>query len=70
MSSTVTLSTKYQVVVPKAVRERLHLRPGMKLQVIEKGGVVYLIPERPMREYRGILKGARIKDVRDESDRF
>jgi AbrB family looped-hinge helix DNA binding protein len=70
MPSTVTLSTKYQVVVPKAVRERLHLRPGMKLQVIEKGGVVYLIPERPMREYRGILKGARIKDVRDESDRF
>ena len=50
----VTLSTKYQLVVPRAVRERLRLRPGMKLIVLEKGGVLYLVPERPMRALRGL----------------
>jgi AbrB family looped-hinge helix DNA binding protein len=68
--NTVTLSTKYQLVVPKDVRERMQLKPGMKFTVIAKGGVVYLVPERPMSEYRGIAKGASARGLRDKKDRF
>ncbi len=66
----VTLSTKYQLVVPRAVRERLRLRPGMKLVVLEKGGVVYLVPERPMRAFRGIAKGASQRGLREKKERL
>ena len=66
----VTLSTKYQLVLPKAVRERLRLRPGMKLVVLEKGGVVYLVPERPMRAFRGIAKGASQRGLREKKERL
>jgi len=66
----VTLSTKYQLVVPRAVRERLRLRPGMKLIVLEKGGVLYLVPERPMRSFRGIAKGASQRGLREKKERL
>jgi len=54
---TVTVSPKYQVVIPKAVRVALHLRPGQKMQVIEYDGRIELIPERDIKELRGFLKG-------------
>jgi AbrB family looped-hinge helix DNA binding protein len=55
---TVTLSAKYQIVIPRQVRERLKLRPGDKIQVISLDDVViHLIPVRPIREMRGSLKG-------------
>jgi AbrB family looped-hinge helix DNA binding protein len=55
---TVTLSAKYQIVVPRHVRERLKLRPGDKIQVISlDDAVIHLIPLRPIREMRGFLKG-------------
>jgi len=54
----VTLSSKYQLVLPRATRERLRLRPGMKLTVVAKGGVIFLVPERPMRAFRGVARGA------------
>ena len=41
---TVTVSPKYQVVIPKVVREALHLHPGQKMQVVEYGGRIELIP--------------------------
>ena len=53
----VTVSPKYQVVIPRAVRERLQLRPGQKMQVVEYEGRVELIPERDIRELRGFVKG-------------
>jgi len=53
----VTVSPKYQVVIPRAVRERLQLRPGQKMQVVEHEGRVELIPERDIRELRGFVKG-------------
>ena len=67
---TATLSTKYQLVIPRGPRERLHLRPGMRFTVLDKGGVVYLIPERPARGYRGLAKGASPRDLRDKKDRL
>lgn len=67
---TVTLSSKYQLVVPREARERLALRPGAKLTVVEKGGVLHLIPERRMRSYRGLVKGVRRGNVREKQDRL
>ena len=53
----VTVSPKYQVVIPKTVREALNLRPGQKMQVVEYNGRIELIPERDIKELRGFLKG-------------
>lgn len=65
---TVTVSPKYQVVIPKKVREALHLHPGQKMQVIEYDGRIELIPERDIRELRGFLKGINTAFLR-EADR-
>ena len=54
---TVTISPKYQVVIPKAIRERLGLSPGQKVQAIVCGDRIVLIPVRPIKERRGFLKG-------------
>ncbi len=53
----VIISPKYQVVIPKTVREALNLRPGQKMQVVEYAGRIELIPERDIKELRGFLKG-------------
>ena len=66
---TVTVSPKYQVVIPRAVREALHLRPGQKLQVIEYDGRIEYIPERDIKELRGFLKGINTEFDR-EKDRI
>ena len=66
---TVTLSTKYQLVVPRGARERLQLRPGMRITVLDKGGVIFLVPERPLRAYRGIATGVSPKGLREKKDR-
>lgn len=53
----VTISPKFQVVIPRAVRERLHLSPGQKVQAIAYDDRVELIPLRPAKALRGFLKG-------------
>ena len=66
---TVTLSPKYQVVIPKAVRNVLNLRPGQKMQVIEYNGRIEFILERDIAELRGFLKGINTEFER-EADRI
>ena len=53
----VTISPKYQVVIPKSIRESLNLRPGQKVQAIQYGDRVELVPIVPMRQMRGFLSG-------------
>ena len=65
----VTVSPKYQIVIPKNVRESLKLRPGQKMQVIEYAGRIELIPEREIKELRGFLKGINTEFKR-EKDRL
>ncbi len=67
--ATTTISPKYQVVIPKDVREKLHLRSGQKMTVVTKGGVVYLIPEKPVESFRGFLKGMDTRNIREDKDR-
>ena len=54
---TVIVSPKYQVVIPKNIRDSLKLRPGQKMRVIEYDGRIELIPDRDISELRGFLKG-------------
>ena len=53
----VTVSPKFQIVIPRAVRQALDIRPGQKVQVIWFEDRIELIPVRPIREMRGFLKG-------------
>ena len=54
---TVTVSPKYQVVIPKRIRETLKLKPGQKMRVIEYDNRIEFIPDRALSELRGFLKG-------------
>ncbi len=67
--NTVTISPKYQVVIPRSVRERIPLHPGERLQVISFDDRIELVPVRPMRKMRGFLKGLNPTFIRDEDDR-
>ena len=53
----VKVSPKYQIVIPKEVREALHLRPGQEMAVLRYRGRIELIPMRPVKEMRGLLRG-------------
>ena len=55
--TTAKISPKYQVVIPKAIREELELKPGQTVQVIAHGDRIEMIPIRNMREMRGFLAG-------------
>lgn len=55
--TTVSISPKFQVVIPKHIREALKLQPGQKVQVIQYEGRIVMIPVRSMAEARGFLKG-------------
>jgi AbrB family looped-hinge helix DNA binding protein len=63
-----TVSTKYQVVIPKRVREQLGIRPGQKVRVIPYMGRIELIPVETLKENRGFLKGIDT-EVKREPDR-
>ena len=63
---TVTISPKYQIVIPKNVRDALNLRPGQKMQVVEYNGRIEFIPERDLKELRGFLKGINTEFKREK----
>jgi AbrB family looped-hinge helix DNA binding protein len=64
------VSPKYQVVIPKEIRERHRLRPGQEMQVISKGDVITLVPDRPLSAFRGILRGMPTSGYREKKDRL
>lgn len=64
------VSSKYQVVIPKDVRSRAGVRPGQEFQVVTKGGVITLVPDRPISEMRGFLRGMRTNGFREKKDRY
>ncbi len=63
---TVTISPKFQVVTPRAIREALELVPGQKVQALRYGDRIELIPVRPLRKMRGFLAGIDTDVPRDE----
>ena len=68
---TVKVSPKFQVVIPKKVRETLKLAPGQQLDVYVLDGTIYLHPPRSIKDLRGAALGMKWKDdYRDHSERF
>jgi len=63
--STVTISPKYQVVIPKAIREELGLQPGQRVEAIAYEGRIELIPVKDARQMRGFVKGIDTEVERD-----
>ena len=66
-----SVSSKYQVVIPREVRKKIQVKPGQKMIVYERGGIIHLIPTMPIKNLRGIFKskGLDRTDLRDKSDR-
>ncbi len=67
---TVTVSSKFQVVIPQKVRELLGVKRGQKLTVLAYDNRIVLIPARPIQESRGSLRGMDTTIERDEEDRL
>ncbi|MDA3936291.1 MAG: AbrB/MazE/SpoVT family DNA-binding domain-containing protein [Actinomycetota bacterium] len=67
--NTVTISPKFQVVIPKSIREQLNLVPGQKVQAIAYGDRIEFIPVRPASQMRGMLRGLDTSFERDREDR-
>ena len=54
---TATVSSKYQVVIPKEIREKLNIKVGQKFQILHHGERIELIPPKSVKRMRGFLKG-------------
>lgn len=70
MSATATLSSKFQISIPKSVREEQHWEAGQEFVFIPKGKGVLVMPVPELEELAGIAKGASKEGYRDRSDRF
>jgi AbrB family looped-hinge helix DNA binding protein len=67
----VKVSPKFQVVIPKIIREELRIEPGQELLMYSLDGSLHLLPHRSVRELKGLAKGMRWKDdYRDSTERF
>ncbi len=62
----VTVSPKYQIVIPKEIRESMGIFSGQKVQIMSYQGRIELIPLRPMKEMKGFLEGIDTSIVREE----
>jgi AbrB family looped-hinge helix DNA binding protein len=67
--STVRVSPKYQIVIPKPVREAMGIKPGQELSLIRVGRTVQIMPVRSLKELTGVLKGVRTERLREKKDR-
>ena len=68
--STVTVSPKFQVVIPKKARDSLQIHPGQKIQVITYNGRIELIPVMSADEAYGFLEGMNTTIEREKEDRI
>ena len=65
---TVTISSKFQMVIPRAIREKWNIKPGQKVRLIVYGNHLEVVPVRDIREARGFLKGMNSDIKREEKD--
>jgi AbrB family looped-hinge helix DNA binding protein len=65
-----TLSEKYQISIPKEIREKLGLAAGRKVTFHQKDGLVYMMRIPTLDELRGSMKGANTDNIRDRTDRL
>jgi len=67
---TVTISSKYQIILPRAIHEKWNIKPGQKVRLIIFGNRLEVVPVRDIREARGFLKGMNSYIKREEEDRI
>ena len=65
----VVVSSKYQIVIPKDVRSRMHIAKGQRFNVVCKGDIIHLVPVHPIKEMMGFLSGYQIPSEREHEDR-
>jgi AbrB family looped-hinge helix DNA binding protein len=63
---TVIVSSKFQVVIPKEIRESIDLRAGTKLEIISYGSRIELVPIHPMKKLKGMFKGISTGIIRED----
>jgi len=63
---TVKISPKYQVLIPRRIRDSMRLRPGQKLQVVEYNNRIEFVPIRKIEQLRGFVKGIDTRFCREE----
>jgi len=68
----VKLSSKFQIVIPREIRQKLNLKPGEEIVMIENAGTIHLVPQKPIKQMRGFVKGGNTQNIREEQeeDRF
>ena len=66
----VTISPKFQIVIPREIRQRLRLRPGQQITLLERDGIITAIPDLPLEQFRGILKGMSRTEPREKQERI
>jgi AbrB family looped-hinge helix DNA binding protein len=66
---TVTISSKYQMIIPRAIREKWNIKPGQKVRLIVYGDRLEVVKVRDIKEARGFLKGMSSEIEREEEDR-
>ena len=65
----VTVSSKYQVIIPEKVRREAGIKPGDKMAVIVKHRIIHYVPIKPLEATKGMVPGLDTRDLRDEHDR-
>ncbi len=70
MAATSTLSTKFQISIPKVIRDTQHWEAGQEFVFIPKGKGVLVMPVPELKDLAGIAKGAKARNYRDRKDRF
>ena len=67
--STATVSSKFQLSLPKALREAMNIQPGQQFELIPMGSIIQLVPKTSIKELRGVARGANPAHYRDRTDR-
>ena len=67
--TTATVSSKFQLSLPKALREAMQIQPGQQFELIPMGSIIHLVPKTSIKELRGIARGANPAQYRDRKDR-
>lgn len=65
-----TVSPKFQVVIPKEVREQIPIKSGQRVTMVAKNGVIYIVPRIPLKKLRGSLRGLPTRRFREKKDRL
>jgi AbrB family looped-hinge helix DNA binding protein len=70
MTAAATLSSKYQVSIPKAIRDRMAWKPGQKIAFIARADGILMTPIPDRKDLAGIARGANPEGYRDRNDRY